>query len=245
MSDGNTSRKGINENTEEYDVKDIPAADTVGKASWNGTKESVDYSLYLVTDRTLMSTDTLEEAVAAAIRGGATLVQLREKDATSAEFYQTACRIKKITDAASVPLIINDRLDIAMAVDAAGVHVGQKDLPAAEARRILGPDKIVGVSAATVAEAVQAVADGADYLGVGAMFPTGTKSNTRPVTPELLKEICGTVSVPVVAIGGIHPDNVGCLAGTGIRGLAVVSAIIAQKDIEGAACGLKKLFGEI
>lgn len=202
----------------------------------------LDLSLYLVTDRQLMSTPTLEEAVEAAIRGGVTVVQLREKDCTSREFYETACKIKAITDDADVPLIINDRLDIALAVDAAGVHVGQKDLPAAVARRILGPDKIIGVSAATVPEAIQAAADGADYLGVGAMFPTGTKTNTRPVTVERLKEIRAAVNIPMVAIGGINHSNAATLRGTGIDGLAVVSAILAQPDIEKAARELKQIF---
>ena len=199
-------------------------------------------SLYLVTDRRLMTSATLEEGVAAAIRGGATIVQLREKECSSREFYETALRIKEITDAAGVPLIINDRLDIAMAVDAAGVHVGQKDLPPREVRRLLGPDKIIGVSAATLPEALQAVADGADYLGVGAMFPTGTKTNTRPVTLAQLTEICAAVPVPVVAIGGISRDNAPTLRGSGIAGPAVVSAILAQPDIEQAARELKQIF---
>ena len=134
-----------------------------------------DYTLYLCTDRDLMSTPTLEEAVEAAIRGGVTIVQLREKNCSSREFYDTAVSIKAICDRHQVPLIINDRLDIALAVDAAGVHVGQSDLPADKARAILGPDRIIGVSTATPEEALKAKADGADYIGVGAMFATGTK----------------------------------------------------------------------
>ncbi|MCD8052945.1 MAG: thiamine phosphate synthase [Lachnospiraceae bacterium] len=203
---------------------------------------TVDYTLYLCTDRNLMTTDTLEEAVEAAIRGGVTVVQLREKDCSSAEFLNQAFRIKEITDCAGIPLIINDRLDVALAVDAAGVHVGQSDFPATVARRLLGPDKLVGVSAATVEEARKAEADGADYLGVGAMFATSTKTNTRPVSMERLAEIRQAVSIPIVAIGGIQASNAAQFRGTGINGLAVVSAILAQPDIEDAARRLKNIF---
>ncbi len=203
---------------------------------------TVDYTLYLCTDRNLMTTDTLEEAVEAAIRGGVTVVQLREKDCSSAEFLEQAFRIKEITDRAGIPLIINDRLDVALAVDAAGVHVGQSDFPATVARRLLGPDKLIGVSAATVEEARKAEADGADYLGVGAMFATSTKTNTRPVSMERLAEIRQTVSIPIVAIGGIQASNAAQFRGTGINGLAVVSAILAQPNIEEAARKLKNIF---
>ncbi|MCD8329803.1 MAG: thiamine phosphate synthase [Lachnospiraceae bacterium] len=203
---------------------------------------TVDYTLYLCTDRNLMTTDTLEEAVKAAIRGGVTVVQLREKDCSSAEFLEQAFRIKEITDRAGIPLIINDRLDVALAVDAAGVHVGQSDFPATVARRLLGPDKLIGVSAATVEEARKAEADGADYLGVGAMFATSTKTNTRPVSMERLAEIRQAVSIPIVAIGGIQASNAAQFRGTGINGLAVVSAILAQPDIEEAARKLKNIF---
>lgn len=205
-------------------------------------KPQIDYTLYLCTDRGLMSAPTLEEAVEAALRGGCTLVQLREKDCSSREFYETAVRIKKVTDAYRIPLIINDRVDIALAADAAGVHLGQSDLPAAAARAILGPDKILGVSAARVDEAVKAVEDGADYLGVGAMYATGTKSNTRPVSMELLQRIRQAVPVPIVVIGGIGPKNAANFRDMGINGLAVVSAIIAQPDIEAAARELKRIF---
>lgn len=205
-------------------------------------KPQADYTLYLCTDRRLMSTDTLEEAVEAAIRGGCTLVQLREKACSAREFYEMAVRVKAVTDASAVPLIINDRVDIALAVDAAGVHVGQSDLPVAAARALLGPDKILGVSTARVDEAVRAVEDGADYLGVGAMYATGTKSNTRPVSMELLAEIRAAVPVPIVVIGGIGPANAGVFRKMGINGLAVVSAVIAQPDIEAAARGLKRIF---
>ena len=189
-----------------------------------------------------MSTPTLEEAVEAAIRGGVTLVQLREKDCSSGEFYRTAVSIKGITDRHNVPLIINDRLDIALAVDAAGLHIGQTDLPASVARRILGPDKILGVSTATVEEAVKAEEDGADYLGVGAMFVTGTKKNARSVTMEGLRRIRESVSIPIVVIGGVSEKNCMQFNGTGVDGLAIVSAIIAKPDIEAAAREIRGLF---
>ncbi len=208
-------------------------------------KPSVDYTLYLVTDRDLMSTPTLEEAVEQAIRGGVTLVQLREKHASSLEFYQIALRVKKITDSYNVPLIINDRVDVALAVDADGVHVGQSDLPAARVREILGPDKILGVSASSLKEALKAVEDGADYLGVGAMFATGTKTDADITTIEELKRIRQAVSVPIVVIGGINKQTLPLFAGTGIDGIAVVSAIIAAADVEKAARELKELFKQI
>jgi len=208
-------------------------------------KSSVDYTLYLVTDRALMSTSTLEEGVEQAIRGGVTLVQLREKQASSLEFYQTALRVKSITDSYDVPLIINNRVDIALAVDAGGVHVGQSDLPAACVREILGPDKILGVSASSLEEALIAVEDGADYLGVGAMFATGTKTDADITTIEELKRIRQAVPVPIVVIGGINKHTLPCFAGTGIDGIAVVSAIIAAADVEAAARELKELFEQM
>ena len=143
-------------------------------------KNKIDYTLYLCTDRDLMSTDTIEESVEQAVKGGCTVVQLREKNCSSKEFYELAVRVKEITDRYHVPLIINDRVDIALAVDAAGVHIGQSDLPASVVRNIIGKDKILGVSAARREEALKAVEDGADYLGVGAMFATNTKTDARP-----------------------------------------------------------------
>ena len=204
-------------------------------------KPRIDYTLYLCTDRGLMSTETLDEAVEQAIEGGCTLVQLREKDCSTADFYETSCHVKAIADAHGVPLLINDRVDIALAVNAAGVHLGQSDLPASVARRILGPDKIIGVSVAKLEEAVMAELDGADYLGVGAMFPTGTKANTRSVTMEGLAEIREAVTIPIVVIGGIGPQNAAQFKGK-CDGLAVVSAIIAQPDIRKAAAELKTIF---
>ena len=194
-----------------------------------------DYTLYLCTDSALMSTNTVEESVEQAIRGGVTVVQLREKNASSRELYELANRVKRITDSYNVPLIINDRVDICMAVDAAGVHLGQKDLPCREARRLLGQDKLIGVSAALPEEAVRAQQDGADYLGVGAVFGTATKADTRPVTRETIAEIRRAVTLPFVVIVGVNAENIRVLYGLGINGAAVVSAIVAKSDITAAA----------
>ncbi len=207
-------------------------------------KNEIDYTLYLCTDRDLMSTDTLEEAVEQAIKGGCTLVQLREKNSSSLEFYETAKKIRKITRKYNIPLIINDRVDIALAVDADGVHVGQSDLPAKVVRHVIGEDKIMGVSAAKLSEARQAVEAGADYLGVGAMYPTDTKTDARPVTMEELKEIRSAVNVPIVVIGGINQKTLHNFKGTGIDGLAVVSAVIAAENIEKAAHDMVTEFRE-
>lgn len=203
-------------------------------------KKSVDYTLYLVTDRRLMSADTVEECVDRAIEGGASVVQLREKDCSSREFYELALRVKKITAPRNVPLIINDRIDICLAADADGVHLGQKDIPCREARKILGADKIIGVSAALPEEAAQAQADGADYLGVGAVFPTNTKSDTRPVTPEIIRGIRAAVTIPFVIIGGINAQNIQRFYDLGINGAAVVSAIVAQDDVTAAARTMRR-----
>lgn len=195
----------------------------------------IDYTLYLCTDSGLMSSATVEESVERAVQGGCSVVQLREKEASSLELFRLAERVKRVTDKYGVPLIINDRLDICQAVDAAGVHLGQSDLPCAEARRILGAEKIIGVSAATPEEAVKAQADGADYLGVGAVFPTTTKTNTRKVTPEIIRGIRRAVTIPFVVIGGVNAENITRLYGLGIDGAAVISAVIAQPDITAAA----------
>lgn len=195
----------------------------------------IDYTLYLCTDSGLMSSATVEESVERAVQGGCSVVQLREKEASSLELFRLAERVKRVTDKYGVPLIINDRLDICQAVDAAGVHLGQSDLPCAEARRILGAEKIIGVSAATPEEAAKAQADGADYLGVGAVFPTATKTNTRKVTPEIIRGIRQAVTIPFVVIGGVNAENITRLYGLGIDGAAVISAVIAQLDITAAA----------
>ena len=201
-----------------------------------------DYTLYLVTDRQLMSCDSLTEAVEQAILGGCTMIQLREKELSSLEFYNQAVAVKQVTDKYHIPLIINDRIDIAMAVQATGVHIGQHDLPAAAVRKVIGENMLLGVSASSIVEAIQAQQDGADYLGVGAMFPTGTKTDADSVSMEELQKIRAAVSLPIVVIGGINKGNAGRFKPMGIDGLAVVSAIIAQSDIKVAAAELKDLF---
>lgn len=205
-------------------------------------KPKIDYSLNLVTDRELMRAPTLEQAVELAIAGGCTLVQLREKTASSLDFYRYALGVKSVTDRHSIPLIVNDRVDIALSVDAAGVHVGQRDLPAAAVRRIIGEEKILGVSASTIEEAQQAYRDGADYLGVGAMFSTDTKTDAKLVTIEELREIKKAVPLPMVVIGGINRETLPLFTGTGIDGIAVVSAVISAADIAAAARELKAMF---
>ena len=201
-----------------------------------------DYSLYLVTDRMRMSTKTLGEAVEQAVIGGCTMVQLREKEILSLDFYVLASEMKKITDRYGIPLIINDRIDIAMAVGAAGIHIGQKDIPADIARKVIGKDMLLGVSAVSVAEAVNAAKAGADYLGVGAMFPTGTKPDAGFVSMEELGRIRKAVDIPIVVIGGISKENAMLFQPMGIDGLAVVSAVIAQPNIKKSAADLKSLF---
>ena len=201
-----------------------------------------DYSLYLVTDRMRMSTRTLGEAVEQAVIGGCTLVQLREKEIPALDFYMLALEIKKITDRYGIPLIINDRIDIAMAAGAAGVHIGQQDIPADIARKVIGRDMLLGVSVGSVAEAIDAVKAGADYLGVGAMFPTGTKPDAGFVSMEELGRIRKAVDIPIVVIGGISRENAMLFRPMGVDGLAVVSAVIAQPDIKKSAADLKSLF---
>ena len=205
-------------------------------------KPNIDYSLYLVTDRELMAAASLEECVEQAIIGGCTAVQLREKTASSFAFYKTALRLRELTARLGVPLFINDRADIALAVDADGVHIGQDDLPCEAARRIAGADKIVGVSVSNLAEAMAAADMGADYLGVGAMFATGTKTNAALVGLDELRKIREKTNLPIVVIGGINKNTVPLFKGTGINGIAVVSAVVAQKDAAAAAQELKVLF---
>lgn len=204
-------------------------------------KPSVDYSLYLCTDRGLMSCKTIEESVEQSIAGGATVVQLREKDCCTREFYELAKRVQQITKPRHVPLIINDRIDIALAVAAEGIHIGQSDIPATVARKIVGPDMIIGVSASNYSEAAKAVQDGADYLGVGAMFATGTKTDAIITPLDDLKRIKQDFDIPVVVIGGINERTIPQFAGMGIEGYAVVSAIVAQPDIKKAAEKLRGL----
>ena len=188
-----------------------------------------------------MSAPTVESSVEQALLGGATLVQLREKSVSSLEFYRTAVAVKRVTDAFGVPLIVNDRADIALAAGAAGLHVGQADLPVRSARKLIGGG-LLGVSVSNAEEAVKAQEEGADYLGVGAMFPTSTKTDADAVPMVELKRIRSVVSIPIVVIGGINEKTVPLFRGTGIDGIAVVSAVVASGNIEAAAHGLKKMF---
>lgn len=204
-------------------------------------KKNIDYTLYLVTDRRWLGKRSLADAVEEAIEGGVTMVQLREKEMSSRAFLETALAVKEVTDRYGIPLVINDRIDIAYACNADGVHLGADDLSIFVAREILGADKIVGASAATLEEALALEAEGADYLGVGAVFPTGTKSDADHVTLEQLARIKSAVHIPVVAIGGIDAEKVDSVMKTGVDGVAVVSAIMARKDVRAAASRLMEL----
>lgn len=204
-----------------------------------------DLLLYAVTDRSWLGGETLAAAVEKALQGGATIIQLREKELAPQLFLEEARVIKEVCRKYGVPFIVNDNVDVALAADADGVHVGQKDMEAGRVRRLFGAGKILGVSAQTVEQAVLAEKNGADYLGVGAVFPTGSKADAEDVSLEELQRICAAVNIPVVAIGGISKDNVLQLAGTGISGIAVISAIFAQPDIREAAATLRKLAEEM
>ncbi len=201
--------------------------------------------LYAVTDRRWLNGRTLADAVESAIRGGVTCVQLREKSLDGGDLLNEAKQVLAVCRKYHVPLIINDDPQIALACGADGVHVGQQDMSPRILRAMLGPEKIVGVSAATVDEAVQAAKDGADYLGCGAVFATGTKTNTRPVDAARLRAVCEASNVPVVAIGGITAENAPQLRGSGIAGIAVVSAIFAQPDPGSAAVQLRTISEEL
>jgi len=189
-----------------------------------------------------MTAGSMEACVEQAILGGCTVVQLREKTASSHAFFQTAVRVREVTARLGVPLIINDRADIALSVDADGLHIGQNDLPYEAARRIVGHDKIVGVSAHNLEQARRAAEMGADYIGVGAMFATGTKTDANPTSIDELRRIRRELNIPIVAIGGINKNNVSHLKDIGVNGIAVVSAIVAEQDMVGAAQELKALF---
>ena len=196
--------------------------------------------LYVITDRSWLGDETLSDQVERALKGGATLLQLREKEMDSESFLTEARKIKALCRKYSVPFIVNDNVDVAIASDADGIHVGQKDMDASDVRRVIGEDKIIGVSAQTVEQAVLAEKMGADYLGVGAVFPTGSKNDADNVSHDTLKAICEAVRIPVVAIGGISGENVEKLAGTGISGISVISAVFAQPDIAEAAANLRE-----
>lgn len=199
-----------------------------------------DLLLYAVTDRSWLDGRTLKEVVKESLDGGVTFVQLREKNLDQEHFLQEAKELKELCHEYHVPFVINDNVDIALEMDADGVHVGQSDMEAGDVRAKLGPDKIIGVSAQTVEQAVLAQKRGADYLGVGAVFHTSSKDDADDVSHETLKAICDAVTIPVIAIGGITQQNVQELSGSGICGVAVISAIYAQKNIKKASEDLKK-----
>ena len=197
-------------------------------------------TLYVIPDSTYHTTEPLLHAVDEACAGGATLIQLREKDTGGRDYLALAQQVKAVTDKYGVPLIIDDRVDVAIACDAAGVHVGASDLPVAVCRRLLGPDKIVGATAKSVEAAKAAYEDGADYLGTGAIYPTTTHVTTRITPVETLDEICRTVPIPVVAIGGLNADNMDVLADSPIAGVAIVSAVMKADDPRAAAAHIKE-----
>ena len=202
---------------------------------------NIDLSLYLVTD----NSDDVEKflkTIEEGIKGGVSVVQIREKTADTLDFYNLALKVKEITTKYNVPLIINDRVDVALAIDADGVHVGQSDMPCNVTRRLIGEDKILGVSAATIEEAKKAQRDGADYIGTGAVFPTQTKKDADSVTKQQLKEIVESIDIPVVAIGGITLENAIELKDTGIPGLSVVSAIMSSDNPKKSSEKLLEIF---
>ena len=201
--------------------------------------------LYAVTDRHWLGKRTLYDVVRDSLEGGVTFLQLREKNLDEAHFYEEAVKLQAMAAEYGVPFVVNDNVDIAIRMHADGVHVGQNDMEAGDVRALIGPDKILGVSVQTVEQAILAQKRGADYLGAGAVFPTGSKDDAIEVPHETLKAICEAVSIPVVAIGGITRENVKQLAGSGIAGIAVISAIYAQDDICEAAASLRKTMEEI
>ena len=205
-------------------------------------EKEIDYSVYLVTDHRDKTDEEFLNVVEEAIKGGTAIVQLREKTASTKDFYQLALKVKEITSKYDVPLLINDRIDIALAVDCEGVHIGQDDMPAGIARKIIGNDKILGVSASTVDEAIKAEEDGADYIGSGAVFPTATKDDADSVSKEELKNIVDSINIPVMAIGGITLENANTLKDTGIAGFSVVSAIMSADNPKEASKELKKIY---
>ena len=203
-------------------------------------KKNIDYSVYLVTDRGILGNRDLYKSVEESILGGVTLVQLREKNLNDDEFLKIAKNLKKITDKYNIPLIINDNVKVAKLVNADGVHIGQSDEELTEARKELGDDKIIGVSVSNIEEALKAQKDGADYLGIGSIFFTGSKKDINvPIGIENLKKIVDSISIPNVAIGGIHLDNISDVIKTGVDGVAVISEILGKKDIFEAAKNLK------
>ncbi|MDO5824557.1 thiamine phosphate synthase [Methanobrevibacter sp.] len=205
--------------------------------------KDIDLSLYLVTDKS-DDVDRFLNTIEEAIKGGVSVVQIREKTAETLDFYNLALRVKEITAKYNIPLIINDRVDVALAIDAEGVHVGQSDMPCDITRKLIGKDKILGVSAATIGEAQKAQKDGADYIGTGALFPTATKDDAPSITKQDLKEIAESIDIPVVAIGGITLDNASELTDTGIAGLSVVSAIMSAENPKESSQKLLNIFNK-
>lgn len=205
--------------------------------------KNIDYSLYLVTNNS-ENEDKFLKTIEEAIKEGVTIIQIREKDLSTLNFFKLATKVKKITSKYKIPLIVNDRIDIALAIDADGVHIGQEDMPADIARKLIG-DKVLGVSASTVEEAQKAEKDGADYIGSGAVFPTATKDDAPSITKNELKKITDSISIPTVAIGGISIENIKELKNTGIQGISVVSAIMESNNPKIASKNLKNEFKKI
>ena len=209
-------------------------------SNWRrSTLKKFDTSLYFITDSTGFSEEEFLRRIEGALQGGVTFLQIREKDRTTREYLELARKVHALTKQYGVPLIIDDRLDIAMAIGAEGVHLGQSDLPIDLARQILGPDRIIGATAKTVPQALEAYQQGADYLGVGAIYPTTTKVKTILTSTDTLREICAAVPIPANAIGGLNRDNIDILAGIPIGGICVVSAIMRAEDPRQAALELR------
>ena len=207
--------------------------------------KNLDTTLYLVTDSTGLSEAAFLEKVEQALQGGVTFLQLREKERSTREYIHLAREVHALARRYQVPLVVDDRVDVALAAEVDGVHVGQSDMPVELARKLLGPDKIVGATAKTVPQALEALEQGADYLGVGAIYPTTTKVVTVITSTETLGEICKAVPIPVNAIGGLNRDNLGVLKGIPIAGICVVSAIMKSADPKAAAAGLRQAFDEL
>lgn len=206
---------------------------------------SVDLTLYLVTNSDGFSEADFLGRIEAALQAGVTLLQLREKEREGRDFFELACKVNRIAKQYAVPLLIDDRLDIAIAADAAGVHLGQRDLPIREARKLAGPHKIIGATAKTVEQALDAQAQGADYVGVGAIYPTTTKVKTILTSVDTLKDICRAIQIPAVAIGGLNSQNLDILRGAGMAGIAVVTAIMQAEDTGGAVRELRQAVAEV
>jgi len=202
--------------------------------------KKIDYSVYLITDHTCLHGRDFLQSIEAALRGGVTLVQLREKNVDGGLFLERALAVKALCDRYNIPLLINDRIDIALASKAAGVHLGQEDIPLAAARKLLGSEAVIGISTHNAAEAVAAENAGADYLGVGSIFPTNTKGNASEVGVEMLKEIRRAIKLPIVGIGGINADNCKRVIAAGAEGAAIISGILGAEDIENQVRKIKK-----